>query len=327
MGQEILRASNITKTYGDKVILNNISFDVIEGEILGVIGSSGSGKTTLLHSIIGFLRPDGGDVKFRQRHLVAGSEDAEEVYGSIYKKKNDFKHIFGFAAQVPSFYEKLTVVENLKYFGDLYGLSKESLNANINTLLSMVNLENSANQLGKNLSGGMERRLDIACSLIHNPSILLLDEPTADLDPILRNNIWNLIQKINNKGTTVILSSHHLNELETLCNRIAIIMNGKLLDLGTPDELKEKYLKNHDIIIQTYPANYEELTKKIKAKLDKKLSNIRIEGNELVVSVEKPQEVLNDMIKIIEREKEKILELKLIKPNLDQMFISINQKK
>jgi ABC-2 type transport system ATP-binding protein len=327
MGDEILRISSITKTYDTKVVLNNISFDVMEGEIIGIIGSSGSGKTTLLHTIIGFLRPDGGDVKFRQRHLVAGSEDDKDVYGSIYKKKNDFKHMYGFAAQVPSFYEKLTVVENLKYFGDLYGLSSESLNANIKTLLSMVNLENSSNQLGKNLSGGMERRLDIACSLIHNPSLLILDEPTADLDPVLRNNIWSLIQKINNKGTTVILSSHHLNELETLCNRIAIIMNGKLLDLATPEELKEKYLKDHEIVIQTYPADYESLEKKIKAKLGKKIIGMRIEGNELVVNVQKPQEVLNDLIKIIEKEKEKILELKLIKPSLDKMFINLNQKK
>ncbi len=325
MGQEVLRVENLTKSYGDKIILENISFDVNEGEIIGIIGSSGSGKTTLLNTMIGFIRPDRGDVLFRQRHLVAGSEDEKEVYGSVFKKKNDFKHMYGFAAQVPSFYEKLTVVENLKYFGDLYGLSKESLNANIKTLLAMVNLENSSNQLGKNLSGGMERRLDIACALIHNPAVLILDEPTADLDPVLRNNIWSLIHKINNKGTTVVLSSHHLNELETLCDRIAIIMNGKIQDIGSPDDLKEKYLKDHDIAVQTYPADYDNLEKKIKAKFGKKALGFRVEGNELIVSVEKPQEVLNDMIKVIEKEKEKILELKLIKPNLDKVFINLSK--
>ncbi len=327
MAHDLLRINNISKSYGDIKVLNNIDLDVKPGEIIGIIGSSGSGKTTFLHTIIGFTKPDTGDVLFRQRHLVEGVDDVEDIYRSIFKKPSEFKRTYGFAAQVPSFYEKLTVKENLHYFAELYGLGKESAIANINTLLKLLNLEEHSNLLGKNLSGGMERRLDIACSLIHNPELLILDEPTADLDPVLRKNIWEMIKKINNKGKTIILSSHHLNELEALCDRIAIIMSGQIVELGTPSQLKQKFIKTEEIIIQSYPGNYKDLKPVINKNLKKKISSISIEHEGLFVKTENPQEVLNDIIKIFEKGKEKILELKLTKPSLDELFISLQKKK
>lgn len=326
MKYDLLRIENIGKTYRETPILKNINFQVKPGEIIGIIGSSGSGKTTLLHTIIGFTKPDTGDVKFRQRHLVEGIGDYEDVYRSIFKKPDEFKRTYGFAAQVPSFYEKLTVKENLEYFSALYGLGKEATEANITTLLKLLNLENNTEMLGKNLSGGMERRLDIACSLIHNPELLLLDEPTADLDPVLRKNIWDMVKKINNKGKTIILSSHHLNELEALCDRIAIIMDGNIIEFGTPTELKKKFLKAEEILVQSYPGNYEEIKPKINKELKKKITNVSIEEG-LVVRTENPHEVLNNIIKIFEKEKEKILELRLTKPSLDELFISLQKKK
>ncbi len=349
----ILKVDNITKSYGRKQVLNGISFDVYPGETLGLIGTSGSGKTTLLNCMIGFVTPDTGDVKFRQpRHDdkveipvedkpekdIKDGKDKEKkldvklelvkgsTYKSVYIRASRFKHVYGFACQVPSFYEKLTVKENLHYFGELYGLSHDVLKSNVNTLLKLMDLENSSSILGKNLSGGMERRLDIACSLIHNPPLLILDEPTADLDPILRKNIWNIIKKINQKGTTVILSSHHLNEIESLCDRIAILKDGQIIALGTADELKNKYLKHKEVRIESSPGDYEKLGPYLQKKFKKEIASYDIKGGELILFCEKPQELLNDLVNAIEQEKEKILELKLVKPSLDQVFITLNKK-
>ncbi|MFT4311241.1 MAG: ABC transporter ATP-binding protein [Candidatus Woesearchaeota archaeon] len=325
MSEEILRVENITKSYDDRVVLKNVNLDIKSGEILGVIGSSGSGKTTFLNMLIGFLDSDSGDIKFRQKNLIAGSEENSEVFTSVYKKQRYFKTMYGFASQMPSFYEKLTVKENLVYFGELYGLSKESLNANIKTLLDLLNLSKYSDMLGKNLSGGMERRLDIACALIHNPEILILDEPTADLDPVLRRNIWELIRKINRRGTTVILSSHHLNELETLCDRIAIIKDSTILDIGSADELKKKLYKSHEVVVESYPGKYDELRSALNKKFGKKVK-IKISDSHLSLSTTKPESIINDVISIFEKNEEKILDLRLGKPGLDQLFISLQEK-
>lgn len=325
MSHEILRVENITKRYDDKVVLNNLSLNIVPGEIIGIIGSSGAGKTTLLHTLIGFIKVDEGNIKFRQRHLItAGSQ--QDIYASIYKKSRYFKNMYGFASQVPSFYENLTVYENLEYFGELYDIPKESLDANIQTLLRLMNLEKASDKLAKNLSGGMERRLDIACSMIHNPDILILDEPTADLDPVLRNNIWELIQEINKRGTTVILSSHHLNELETLCTKIGILIDGEIKHLASPDDLKNKFLKEHEIILETYPGDLKKIKKEIEKTL-KKDANIIIKEGTLHVNTQKPQNHLNTILKAAKNSKEKILELKVVRPNLDQIFINLNTKK
>ena len=320
MQKPLLIVENIGKSFGKKKILSNVSFDVKPGEILGLIGSSGSGKTTLLNMLIGFVSPDTGDVKFKDPHMISD----EAIYHSVLKKQRKFKNVYGFASQIPSFYEKLTVEENLTYFGELYKLSKDVLESNTESLLKLIDLESSANILGKNLSGGMERRLDIACSLIHNPQILIMDEPTSDLDPLLRRSIWSLIKQINKKGTTVIISSHHLNELETLCDRIAIIKEGELIDLSTPEDLKKKYLKHQEIIVVSQPGNYQDLSRVLKEKFSKDIKKIEKRGTELVLLCTEHKAILDQLVKTIEKNNEKIEELRLVKPSLNQVFINLN---
>lgn len=322
----ILKVEEISKSYGKKEVLNNISFEVYDGEILGLIGTSGSGKTTLLNSMVGFIIPSSGKVSFRHETGKVGYSSIY-TYDSVLDRPSRFKHTYGFAAQVPSFYEKLTVKENLFYFGSLYGLSTDVLKSNVSTLLKLMDLENSYYILGKNLSGGMERRLDIACALIHNPPLLILDEPTADLDPILRKNIWNILKKVNEKGTTIILSSHHLNEIETLCDRVAILKDNGIIALGTPDELKEKFLKHKEVRLESSPGNYEKLAPILQKKFKKEIVSYEIKGGELIILCENPKEFLNSLVGTIEQEKEKIIELKLVKPSLDQVFIALNKKK
>lgn len=318
MPEPILRVQNISKSFGHISILKGINLDVMPGEILGIIGASGSGKTTLLNTIIGFFRPDEGDVYFLS-HLNNNSS-----YKSIYSNKYEAKHLYGFAAQHPSFYENLTVRENLEYFGKLYDLDQETLNENIKTLLKIMNLESSEQVLAKNLSGGMERRLDISCSLVHNPKVLILDEPTADLDPTLRSHIIKMIGKINKQGTTVILSSHHLEELETMCDRVAIIKDDGIIAIGNPEQLKKDYSKYEEIFLRCSPGNYDKIAKSVSSKFKGIVKGHKIENKELVLYCTDPKKHLSNIIKHVESSGEKIRSMKFARPSLDQIFLNMD---
>ncbi len=309
----IIKINSLRKSFNKKIVLQDISLDIHKGEIFGIIGSSGSGKTTLLKLIIGFLSPDSGNVmiNFRGKYI------------SVEKSQKKVKKLMGFAAQEPSFYEKLTVFENLDYFGTLFNLSSEARLSNINTLLNLVGLSHAKNVLAKNLSGGMQRRLDIACSLIHNPEILILDEPTSDLDPILSKNIWELIKKINKKGTTIIVASHDLSEIESVCDRVGIIFEKKIENIGSIDELKNLSQKGQEIHIETYPGNYKKIIKGFK---HRDLTEIRIKGNYLVIHTKKPSLVLIKLLKELPKYKEQLLDLKITMLSLSDVFTGLIKK-
>jgi ABC-2 type transport system ATP-binding protein len=329
MGREvILKVENISKSFDKNKILKNISFEVFEGEILGLIGASGSGKTTLLKTISGFLLPESGEVKFRYDCFSGKKKDSVNslpIFCSIYSKPVLFRTIFGFASQAPSFYEKMTVLENLKYFGSLYDLKSKALNSNISVLLSLMDLSHAKNTLGGKLSGGMERRLDIACGLIHDPEILILDEPTSDLDPVLRNHIWSLVQKINRRGTTIILASHHLSEVEHFCSRIAIIRDGKLVELESVSKLKSKHSSSQEIVLQSYPGRYDNIAKSLK-KSGGNVFDVKIKGSELVLFSDNPSAVLHDLLHTLEIMGEELIDVKVSRPSLDDMFLKISEK-
>lgn len=318
MSEPIFHIQNVSKSFGNHQVLKDINLDIYSGEILGIIGASGAGKTTFLNTLIGFLKPDKGDITFRLNHLL--SYKSAYIYKSVYKRQQLVKKIYGFASQVPSFYEELSANENLEYFGLLHNLDKETINSNKKTLLNLMELEKAANVPSKNLSGGMERRLDIACSLMHDPDVLILDEPTADLDPLLRRHIWDLIKKINKKGTTMILSSHHLAELENLCDRIIIIKNGEIVAKGKPEDLKKRFVLEQEIIIRTQSGNYQSLI----ATLSKKgLKNTTIRNKELLIYSNKPETDLFKILSVIKSKKEKLKFIKVAGKSLDDVYLSI----
>ncbi len=321
----LFKVEKVSKIYGNRYILNNINFEVYGGEILGIIGTSGSGKTTLLNMLSGFIKPDKGNIYYRDSHLISANKT--EDFRNVSKHQNQLKRGYGFAAQVPSFYPNLTVKENLHYFGSLYNLTKQAIKINTENLLQLVGLTQSQHVLAQDLSGGMQRRLDIACSLIHNPHILMLDEPTADLDPILGHKIWSLLHIINQKGTTIILASHHLSELEEVCNRIVILQEGRIAAIGKPEEIKAKSQLQESIILQSYPGNYNKIIENLKKLNLNDIQNYTIKENKLFIQTLKPREIIHKVLNATTEAEEKVIDVEIIKPTLDKVFVKMNTPK
>ena len=198
----IIQLKNVKKNFGKRIILDGINLEINDKEIFGIIGMSGSGKSTILKLLIGYHEPEQGNIFFYSYK--------DKKYKSAIKDIIELRKTFGYAAQNPSFYPKLTVEENLYHFGSLYKLPKKIIKENANDLLEISELSDARKKLAQTLSGGMEKRLSVACSLIHQPKVLVLDEPTADLDPIRRRETWELIKGLHGLGTTIVIASHFL---------------------------------------------------------------------------------------------------------------------
>ena len=306
-----IEIKDLSKRFGNHVVLDNISLSIPQQKIFGIIGESGSGKTTLLKTIIGFWRSDAGKIQFEGRDLE--------------KNTKFIRQIVGFATQDSGVYPKLTVKENLKYFGSLSNVPSSTLKSNIEKVLKFVELDYAKNELTENLSGGMMRRLDIACALIHNPRILILDEPTEDLDPLLRRDIMNLIRRINSDSTTVIITSHLLDETEDLCDEIAILHNGKVLKHGTPEQLRDSFSKEEEVIVNLNSKKYQTLMAKLKNH-KKQISSMKVDNGKLVIRTRSAEPVLVEVLRTIDRSKDKLLEIDVRKASLGEVFESLVRK-
>ena len=216
MQNTIISVKNLVKNYGNFNAVKNISFEVMEGEIFGLLGPNGAGKSTTLEIIETLREKTSGKI------LVAGLD--------IDKDPNEIKKIIGVQLQTSGFYPGLNLIELIKLFSGLYNRDVDGLE-----LLKKVNLVDKAKSKTKELSGGQKQRFSIATTLINNPKIVFLDEPTTGLDPQARRNLWDLIREIRNNGTTVILTTHYMDEAEQLCDRIAIMNEGEIIKLDTPD--------------------------------------------------------------------------------------------
>jgi ABC-2 type transport system ATP-binding protein len=312
----ILKAKELSVEIDGALILEKMNLDVYAGELLGIIGLSGSGKTTLLSSLIGVFEPLTGDVYFSHT-----TKDNRKIMKSVNSLKEAFRQKIGFSSQLPSFYSSLTVIENLKFFASFYNLDKYTQDERIKILLDLFDLYLFKDKIADSLSGGMKRRLDIACAMINNPKILILDEPTGDLDPILKKQLWYLIKKINQKGTTVVLASHLVSDLELLCDRIVILADGKILKIGTPLELKSTVLQGEKIILESIPGNYTNISKEIES--NNSVSSIITEGQRLVIYAKFGAPVLKSLLPILEKLRERVIEISMSKPSLDEIFENI----
>ncbi|MDD5133641.1 MAG: ABC transporter ATP-binding protein [Candidatus Nanoarchaeia archaeon] len=299
---------NLTKIFGKNTVLDNLNLEIPYNKIFGIIGENGSGKTTLLNTLIGFLKPEKGTILFQSL--------------DIFKDMRGVETRFGFATQAGSFYPKLTVEENLYYFGKLYSIPRKELKERVRKLLDLVELTYAKKTLGGSLSTGMKRRLDIACALIHKPVVLILDEPTEDLDPILRKELLNLIRRINEAGTTIIITSHLLEEVEELCDVIAILHKGKLLKIGSPVAIEREYGKNEIVKLQLESRNYQAFVKKI-IQAGGKVEDVDYEGEKILIFTPKGEALLNIIMRLSRLGREKIEHVSIERMSLNIIFESI----
>jgi len=321
MSVPIIRIDHLTKGFGKQLVIDDVSLEIKKGEIFGIIGLSGSGKTTLLKSMIGFLVPDQGLVRFRDERII--DIEIQAYLKLVLTNIDTVKKNFGFSAQSPSIYPKLTCMENLDYFGAMYNIPKRVRDANTKILLKLMGLTKARKTVAGNMSGGMQKRLDIACSLMHDPKILILDEPTSDLDPIIRKQMWKLIREINLKGTTVILSSHFITEIDHVCDRIGILYNGKVDIVGTPLEVKNLSKSCDEIFIETTPGKYEHLIKKFREHSKLKLEKLEIMDNKLVIGTMFAEKSLHEVMHVLEQEKEILIDVVINKPTLRSVLESL----
>jgi len=311
-----IEVNNLSKKFGDFTSVDNISFEVKEGEVFGFLGSNGAGKSTTIKMLCGILEPTSGDAKVSGYSI---NENPEMV------KKN-----IGYMSQKFSLYNDLTIKENINFFGGIYGMKGSKLSERMNRILEIAGLTDKENVLASSLAVGYKQRLALGCAVLHEPKIVFLDEPTGGVDPISRRKFWDQINDLSENGTTVFVTTHYLDEAE-FCNRIILIDGGKLKAAGSPKELKNKYIKK-----PVYEIACSDIYKAIEI-LEKEniTDNITIFGNSLHITLnnyevtdENSTETEIDLLSaLLEKDSTlKILHIQKITPSLEDVFISLLEK-
>lgn len=233
MSETVVKINNLVKRYKELIAVDNFNMEIKKGEIFGLLGPNGSGKTTTINCILSLLQYDKGDI---------------EIFGEkMSPKRNDIKRRIGIVSQNVAVFEELTVYENIDYFCGLYINDKAKRKQYVEEAIDFVSLGDFKKFYPKKLSGGLLRRLNIACGIAHKPELIIMDEPTVAVDPQSRNSILEGIEKLNEQGATIIYTSHYMEEVEQICSRILIMDSGKAVALGTKEELKGK-IKNTEVI-------------------------------------------------------------------------------
>jgi ABC-2 type transport system ATP-binding protein len=236
MSNSIVTITNLVKRYNELIALDHFNLDIKEGEIFGLLGPNGSGKTTTINCLLSLLRYDKGEIK------IFGEDMHPDSY--------ELKRKIGVVMQNVAVFDELTVYENIDYFCGLYVTDKARRRELVEEAIAFVDLQEFRKFYPKKLSGGLLRRLNIACGIAHKPKLIILDEPTVAVDPQSRNRILEGIRELNRNGATIIYTSHYMEEVEQLCTRIAIMDKGKNLAIGTKDELKQMIKKNETIYVE-----------------------------------------------------------------------------
>ena len=305
----IIEIKNITKRFNDKLVLDNISYEINKGEIFGFIGPNGAGKSTLINIMTSLLVPDSGSVK------ICGYDIVKE---SLKAKAN-----IGYVPQDIALLEELSAYDNLEFFGALYGLKGKLLKERIKEALEVTGLEDKRKQKVKKFSGGMKRRLNIATAIMHHPKVLNMDEPTVGVDPQSRNHIFTFTKKICKEwGTTVIYTSHYMEEVEELCERVFIIDLGKEIAYGNKEDIKSSVFPNNKVIIDASNMSGEALIK-----LENVEGILKIVDNENLITLTINSNFkLGNALNILEKENVIIKKISYEEAKLEDVFLTLTGK-
>lgn len=305
----MISVKNLTKEYKQLKAVDHLSFDVFEGEILGLLGPNGSGKTTTINCLLSLLNFQKGSIKILGQEMTPNSYEIKKQIGVVF--------------QEIAVFDELTVWDNLDYFCGLYISDKALREKYIKDAIALVGLEHYQKFYPKQLSGGLLRRLNIACGIAHKPKIIIFDEPTVAVDPQSRNNILEGIENLRKQGATIIYTTHYMEEVERLCDRIIILDKGKILAQGTSEELKE--LANIDEKITVEVASMKEEFLENLRKL-KNVDEVLFEHNILTVSYKKGKNNLEELLNDLKENKISYHKIYSEKPTLNDVFLNLTGK-
>ena len=307
--KKIIEVKNLTKEYKNLKAIDNLSFDVFEGEILGLLGPNGSGKSTTINSILQLLNYSSGSIK---------------IFGHVMKPDSyEIKKDIGVIFQEVAVFQELTVYENIDYFCGLYINDKEIRKKCVMDAINLVGLNDFIKFYPKELSGGLLRRLNIACGIAHKPKLIFLDEPTVAVDPQSRNNILDGIKKLRDEGATIVYTTHYMEEVEIICDRIIILDKGKIIAKGTTDELKTLAKLEEKITVEVKNIS-EETLKEIKE--FKTVLDLNYQGNVLVVVYKKGKDNLGELIDYLHEKKVAYSKIFSERPTLNDVFLELTGK-
>lgn len=307
--KDVIEVNNLTKKYKKVKAIDDLSFEVYENEILGLLGPNGSGKTTTINCILSLLKFDEGKIS------IFGSEMRTDAY--------NLKREIGVVFQEVAVFDELTVYDNIDYFCGLYIKNKKVRKKYVDDAIELVGLDNYKKFYPKQLSGGLLRRLNIACGVAHKPKLIFLDEPTVAVDPQSRNNILEGIKLLRDRGATIVYTTHYMEEVEILCDRIIILDGGRLLAQGTKEELKELASIAEKITVETSEID-EEVLNKIKE--FNHVSDVTSTMNELVVSYMSGSNNMVDLIGFLKDNNISYNRIFSERPTLNDVFLNLTGK-
>ncbi|WP_041580924.1 ABC transporter ATP-binding protein [Bacillus sp. 1NLA3E] len=305
----MLTVSDLRKNFGDFEAVKGVSFTVEKGESFSLLGPNGAGKSTIINMITGLFSPTSGMIKLKDIDVIKNAKQAQKWIGIV--------------PQDIALYQTMSAKENLKFWGRMYGLSGKELDKRVEEVLEIIGLSDRAKDKVETFSGGMKRRVNIGAAILHHPELLIMDEPTVGIDPQSRNHILETIKSLNNKGMTIIYTSHYMEEVEYLCKRIGIIDHGELIACGTIPELRETIGDRSRIILtlNKETAKSDQLLQPLTNIFSEK--DISIQGNQLMVFHKEPQIILSDFIQAVTKIGAKINSVDIVEPNLESVFLHL----
>jgi len=308
MDEYTIKVNNLTKRFGDFTAVDHVSFRVTRGEVYGWLGPNGAGKTTTIRMLLGLLKPSEGEAR------VLGYDPATQA-------KAMQAHV-GYMSQLFTLYNDLTAVENIRFYGQAYGLKRRDLRRRRAEIIHMAGLRGREGVLTANLSGGWKQRLALGCAIVHNPQVIFLDEPTAGVDPVSRRQFWELIYAMARQGVTVLVTTHYMDEAE-LCQRVGFISEGRLIALDTPDRLKQTQMRGHVLEIDCTDSEAAmRLLQSARARGQLSLDEVALYGAQIHAVVPDAEAFKGPIAHLLAEQGITVSAIEWIAPTLEDVFIS-----